>query len=71
MLSRAIKLQVDAVKHLHNRSVGARIADGTEDAAKIAKAFRTMGILCDVFQVGLKAIDVGPYIDHSHRWTHS
>jgi hypothetical protein len=69
LLSRAIELQVDAVKYLHNRPAGARIAEGKEDADKIAKAFRTMGILCDVFQVGLKTMDVGLYIDHSQRWT--
>jgi hypothetical protein len=64
---------VDAVKHLHDRSAGARIAEGTEDAGKIAKAFRTMGILCDVFQVGFKpmAQDVDLYTDHFQRWTHS
>jgi hypothetical protein len=70
-LSRAIQLQVDTVKHLHNRPAIARIAEGTEDADKIAKVFRTMGILCDVFQVGLRMVDVDVYIDHSRRWTHN
>jgi hypothetical protein len=32
--------------------------EGTEDAHNISKAFRTMGILCDVFQVGLQVMDV-------------
>jgi hypothetical protein len=30
-----------------------------------------MGILCDVFQVGLKMVDADVYIDHSRRWTHN
>jgi hypothetical protein len=45
---------VDSIKHLQNRSVGSRIAEGSEDADKIVKAFRTMCILCDVFQVSIQ-----------------
>jgi hypothetical protein len=50
----AIELQVDTIRHLQNRSAGYRIAEGTEDADKIVKAFRTMWILCDVFQVSIQ-----------------
>jgi hypothetical protein len=53
VFQRAIKLQVDAVQHLHDRPAGSRVAESAEDADKITKAFRNMGILCDVFQVGL------------------
>jgi len=53
LLHRAIKLQVDAVEGLHNRPAGPRITESAEDAAKITETFRNIGILCDVFQVGL------------------
>jgi hypothetical protein len=55
-VSSAIELQVDAIKHLQNRSAGSRIAEGSEDADTIVKAFRTMCILCDVFQVSIQII---------------
>jgi hypothetical protein len=52
--SSVIELQVDSIKHLQSRSVGSRIAEGSEDADKIVKAFRTMCTLCDVFQVSIQ-----------------
>jgi hypothetical protein len=61
LVSSAIELQVDTIKHLRNRSAGSRIAEGTEDADKIVKAFRTMCILCDVFQVSIQINDVATY----------
>ncbi|KAJ6543485.1 hypothetical protein B0H10DRAFT_2244444 [Mycena sp. CBHHK59/15] len=47
----AINLQVEAVHDLHDHPVWVRTAEGTKDADKIATAFRTMSILCDIFQI--------------------
>ncbi|KAJ7756105.1 hypothetical protein B0H14DRAFT_3166369 [Mycena olivaceomarginata] len=47
----AIDLQVEAVQNLRDHPVWVRTAEGTKDVDKIAKAFRTMTILCDAFQM--------------------
>lgn len=71
MISRAIVLQMEALQNLHDHPVWARIAEGTTDADKIAKAFRTMTILCDVFQVCLVNYGHGYLytLIASYRWT--
>jgi hypothetical protein len=74
LVSRAIELQVDTIKRLQNRSAGSRIAEGSEDEDKIVKAFRTMGILCDVFQVSIQIADsatrelINPIDGHSAEY---
>ena len=45
------------IEDMQNHSVLVRGAEGAKDADMILKAIRNINSLCDVFQVGFRAID--------------
>ena len=57
MFCSAITTQWKSIKGMQKHSLPARVADGTKDADTIQKAIRNINSLCDVFQVGFRAIN--------------